>query len=46
MPKYLWKTSYTQAGVKGVAETVAAMEWSDYLEHVPEVLQRLDSLSS
>jgi adenylosuccinate lyase len=30
---------------EGVAERVAAMEWSDYLEHVPEVLERLGALA-
>jgi len=31
---------------EGVAETVAAMEWADYLAHVPEVLDRLRALRS
>jgi adenylosuccinate lyase len=30
----------------GVADQVAAMEWTDYLEHVPAVLERLDALSA
>ena len=28
----------------GVAEQVAKLDWSDYLTHVPEVLERLEAL--
>jgi adenylosuccinate lyase len=31
---------------EGVADRVAAMGWNDYLEHVPEVLDRLKALTS
>jgi adenylosuccinate lyase len=36
----------TPGAPDGVAEAVAAIDWGDYLEHVPDVMERLEALRS